>query len=222
MTWSAVDPSRARQESTCPNSRQGNQCLGQRPRADGPFRARRASTSNGIDPARPGRVAGARAVDIARGGKLALYLLVYALTVLLTSLLWQRPATLTLAYARISLLLLWRSHSRSEIAYFGLAALLGPLGEFVAVGFGAWEYSLPLLKIPIWLPLAYGIVGFGLNKVAGLLLQLHPRSASGNSMEPFQFAPAKASGRCARPTRPTTEMGELIPNRLVASTCRQC
>lgn len=146
--------------------------------------------------------------------RLALYLSIYGLTVLLTSLLWQRPATLTLAYALISLLLLWRSHSRSEVAYFGLAALLGPVGEFVAVGFGAWEYSLPLVRIPIWLPLAYGIVGLGLYKVAGLLLQIKPRSESGNSMEPLQCA--------ARPTRLVAQTRERIPNRIAALTCRRC
>jgi len=108
--------------------------------------------------------------------RLALYLSVYALTVLLTCLLWQRPSTLALAYALISILLLARWHSRSEVAYFCLAALLGPAGEFVAVGFGAWHYSLPLLKIPVWLPLAYGISGLFLNKVAGLLILAKPRS----------------------------------------------
>jgi hypothetical protein len=102
--------------------------------------------------------------------RLILYLSIYALTIILASLLWQHPATLTLAYALLSLLLLLQWHSRSEVVYFGLAALLGPLGEFVAVSFGAWEYSLPWVNIPIWLPLAWGIAGLFLNKIAGLLL----------------------------------------------------
>lgn len=145
-------------------------------------------------------------------GKLAIYLSVYALTVLLTSLLWQNPVTLTLAYALIIVVLLWRSHSRSDVAYFGLAALLGPVGEFVAVGFGAWQYSLPLDRIPIWLPLAYGIVGLGLSKVVGLLVQVNPLSATNNSMEPLQCA--------AWPARLAARTGEPIPNRLSALTCR--
>ncbi len=145
-------------------------------------------------------------------GRLALYLSIYALTVLLTSLLWQRPTTLTLAYALILLVLLWRSHSRSDLAYFGLAALLGPVGEFVAVGFGAWEYSLPLVRIPIWLPLAYGIVGLGLSKVAGLLLQIKPHSASSVSTHSLQCA--------ARPSRLAAHVGEQSPNRQAALTCR--
>jgi hypothetical protein len=102
--------------------------------------------------------------------RLVLYLSIYALTIILASLLWQHPVTLTLAYGLLSLLLLMQWHSRSEVVYFGLAALLGPLGEFVAVSFGAWEYSLPWVNIPIWLPLAWGIAGLFLNKIAGLLL----------------------------------------------------
>ena len=102
--------------------------------------------------------------------RLVLYLSSYALTIILASLLWQHPVTLTLAYGLLSLLLLMQWHSRSEVVYFGLAALLGPLGEFVAVSFGAWEYSLPWVNIPIWLPLAWGIAGLILNKIAGLLV----------------------------------------------------
>ena len=120
--------------------------------------------------------------------RLAIYLSIYALTITLASLLWRRPATLTLAYALLSLLLLWRWHSRSEVVYFGLAALLGPLGEFIAVGFGAWEYSLPWVNIPIWLPLAWGISGLILNKIADLLLPIWPRSAPNNSLEPTRTA----------------------------------
>ena len=120
--------------------------------------------------------------------RLVLYLSIYALTTILASLLWQHPATLTLTYGLLSLMLLLQWHSRSEVAYFGLAALLGPLGEFVAVSFGAWEYSLPWVKIPIWLPLAWGIAGLILNKIVGLLLQIKPRSASNNSLEPTSTA----------------------------------
>ena len=116
--------------------------------------------------------------------RLALYLSIYALTIMLASLLWRRPAALTLAYVLLSILLLWRWHSRSEVAYFTLAAFLGPLGEFVAVSFGAWEYSLPWVNIPIWLPFAYGLSGLSLHKIASLLLQIKSSSAPDNSMEP--------------------------------------
>ena len=118
--------------------------------------------------------------------RLALYLSIYALTIILASLLWPRPAALTLAYVLFSILLLWQWHSRSEVAYFTLAAFLGPLGEFVAVSFGAWEYSLPWVKIPIWLPFAYGITGLFLNKIAGLLLQIMSSSVPNNSLERAQ------------------------------------
>ena len=118
--------------------------------------------------------------------RLALYLSIYALTIILASLLWPRPAALTLAYVLLSILLLRQWHSRSEVAYFTLAAFLGPLGEFVAVSFGAWEYSLPWVNIPIWLPFAYGITGLFLNKIASLLLQIKSSSVPNNSLERTQ------------------------------------
>jgi hypothetical protein len=99
------------------------------------------------------------------------YLAIYALTIGLASLLWPRPVTLTLTYGLLSALLLWRWHAFSDLLYFALPAILGPMGEFVAVGFGAWEYSLPLLNIPVWLPLAWGISGLCLKKIADLLME---------------------------------------------------
>lgn len=125
--------------------------------------------------------------------RLILYLSVYALTVALTGLLWPRPVILTMAFALFSVLLLWRWHSRSDVAYFCLAMLLGPLGEFVAVGFGAWEYSRPWVNIPIWLPLAYGITGLFLYRIAGWLLQFGLLHSVALSAEPLRVPASKQS-----------------------------
>ena len=86
----------------------------------------------------------------------------------------------------LSILLLRQWHSRSEVAYFTLAAFLGPLVEFVAVSFGAWEDLLPWVNIPIWLPFAHGITGLFLNKIAGLLLQIRSSSVPNKLLERTQ------------------------------------
>ena len=108
------------------------------------------------------------------------YIAIYALTIGLASLLWQRPVALTLTYVLLSALLLWRWHAFSDLLYFALPAILGPIGEFVAVGFGAWEYTLPLLNIPVWLPLAWGISGLCLKKNRGSSYGGRPN----NSLQP--------------------------------------
>lgn len=125
--------------------------------------------------------------------RLSLYLSIFALTVLLTSLLWRRPGALTTSLALVSALLLWRWHSRAEVAYFALSTFLGPMGELVAVRFGAWEYSLPLVILPIWLPLAYGISGLFLYKIVNLILQLHPKSTCGLPVEPARLCARKGA-----------------------------
>ena len=115
--------------------------------------------------------------------RLFAYIAIYALTIVLVSLLWQRPVTLTLTYGLLSALLLWRWHAFSDVLYFALPAILGPIGEFVAVGFGAWEYSLPLLNIPVWLPLAWGISGLCLKKIADILMEAKAGAAHNKSLE---------------------------------------
>jgi hypothetical protein len=100
------------------------------------------------------------------------YIAIYAFTIALTSLLWQRPLLLTLAYVLLSSLLLWRWHAFADVLYFTLPAILGPLGEIVPITFGAWEYALPILKIPLWLPLAWGISGLCMKKIADMLMEV--------------------------------------------------
>jgi hypothetical protein len=43
-------------------------------------------------------------------------------------------------------------HSRSDLMFYVVAFVLGPLGEIVAVSSGAWEYARPSYLIPMWLP----------------------------------------------------------------------
>lgn len=65
--------------------------------------------------------------------------------------------------------MLARWHSSSDVGFFVLAAILGPLGEIVCILFGAWRYALHWIDIPIWLPIAWGIAGLYLKKTTEVL-----------------------------------------------------
>ncbi len=99
------------------------------------------------------------------------YLPLYMLCFGLASALWRSPGILAACYVVMSCFMLLRWHTRSDLAYFFLALALGPLGELVAVHYGAWKYAAPAptLLIPIWLPLAWGISGLFLKKTTEAL-----------------------------------------------------
>ena len=54
---------------------------------------------------------------------------VYALCILLVSLLWPRPTVLSACLALISLSLLYRWHIRRDLLFYSVAFVLGPVGE---------------------------------------------------------------------------------------------
>jgi len=95
---------------------------------------------------------------------LVLLLLLYALCVVLASALWSRPVTLTACYVLVSILALLKWHTKADVVSYVVAAVLGPAGEAVVVHYGAWAYAKPILLIPVWLPLVWGIVGFFLRR----------------------------------------------------------
>lgn len=97
---------------------------------------------------------------------IALPVSVYVLCVVLVSLLWDRQVVLLACYLAVSVSMLYQWHAPSDVAFYGIAFLLGPLGEIAAVHSGAWQYSEPLYLIPIWLPFLWGIVGLFLKRVS--------------------------------------------------------
>ena len=97
------------------------------------------------------------------------YLPIYIACILLASLLWRTPTLLGICYVIQGALMLSRWHTRADITYFLLALVLGPVGEAIAIHFGAWRYTEPTLLVPIWLPLAWGISGLFLKKTTEAL-----------------------------------------------------
>jgi len=75
----------------------------------------------------------------------------------LAAWLWREPWTLTVCYLVLSAVVLRQWHSRRDLIFYLVPAILGPLGEAICVYFGAWEYSQSSWLLPPWLPLGWGI-----------------------------------------------------------------
>jgi len=104
--------------------------------------------------------------------ELIIEVLIYALSITLAALLWHNPVFLSICYVLISIFMLYRWHAKSDLIFYFVAVVLGPLGEVVAVYFGAWQYSKPLYLIPIWLPFLWGIAALFMKKLSETSLRI--------------------------------------------------
>jgi hypothetical protein len=95
----------------------------------------------------------------------------YALCVLLAGLLWNRPIALTFCYVAISIVMLMKWHTKSDLFFYFVTFVLGPLGESAAIYFGAWKYSKPFYLIPLWLPFLWGICALFMKNISETLLK---------------------------------------------------
>jgi hypothetical protein len=96
---------------------------------------------------------------------------IYVSVLSLTSLLWQWPVILLVSLVVTSALLLRRWHRRSDVLFYVAGFVLGPLGEAMAVHFGAWHYAKPLFLVPIWLPCLWGIAALFVKRLCETLLK---------------------------------------------------
>ena len=97
--------------------------------------------------------------------EIALMILVYGFCITLASALWKHPVILTSGYVLISIIVLIKWHTKADVISFITGAVFGPLGESIAIHYGAWTYSKSILIIPIWLPLLWGIAGTFLRRL---------------------------------------------------------
>jgi len=102
--------------------------------------------------------------------QILLLISVYALCIVLVSLLWSKPILLSACLAIVSVILLYRWHSKADVLFYAAAFVLGPLGELIAIRSGAWTYSKPIFLIPLWLPIVWGVVGLFLKNLCRSLL----------------------------------------------------
>jgi hypothetical protein len=103
-----------------------------------------------------------------REGLIASGVYIYCLAA--ASLFWERPVVVLICYTLLCFFMLHRWHTRADIASFVAAMVLGSIADFVAVSFGVWEYGKPLYRVPIWLPLGWGIIGLFLKRVSNVLV----------------------------------------------------
>jgi hypothetical protein len=99
----------------------------------------------------------------------------YLACVIAAGLLWQRPGALLGVYCVLAAVLLWRWHTRSDLFFFFVPCVLGPVGEFLAVRLGAWSYTDSRFLLPLWLPPAWGIAMLFMKKTAETLLEPEER-----------------------------------------------
>ena len=95
---------------------------------------------------------------------------IYVSVLSLASFLWRQPAILLFCFLVISVLMLRRWHSPSDLLFYFAGFVLGPLGEAMAVYFDAWHYSKPFFLVPIWLPCLWGIAALFLKRLCATLL----------------------------------------------------
>ena len=102
--------------------------------------------------------------------ELIIILGIYILCVAFASSLWHNQILLALCYFIISMYMFYRWHTKSDLIFYFVAFIFGPLGETVAVSFRAWEYSESFYLIPIWLPFSWGIVALFIKRLSEILL----------------------------------------------------
>ncbi len=95
--------------------------------------------------------------------------ILYFLCVAFAGVFWPKPAILTFSYGVISLIALIKWHKRNDLFFYFVAFVLGPVGEAIAVYWGAWHYSEPFYLIPIWLPLLWGISALLIKNISETL-----------------------------------------------------
>jgi hypothetical protein len=96
---------------------------------------------------------------------------ILALAILLaTSFFWNQPliATGVLIVLSVLMFLVEPKGSNAILYFFGF--IFGPVSEAIAVHFGTWNYTLPLVVgIPMWLPLVWGDCGLYIVRAKALI-----------------------------------------------------
>ena len=64
-------------------------------------------------------------------------------------------------------------YKKHDVYFFVVGAIVGPIGEIVAIQFGVWQYANPsFLGIPIWLPLAWGLAVALIKRIAEVFVKI--------------------------------------------------
>lgn len=92
--------------------------------------------------------------------------LIFVLSIILTSLFWKSNILLFILLLILSLILLYIDNFKFLKTYIS-CGIFGSIAEMIAVTTSPWVYSnSSFMGIPIWLPLLWGIASISFIKVA--------------------------------------------------------
>ena len=100
-------------------------------------------------------------------------IVLFGVGILFIVLFYQNNILLTvlLFVAWLFALKFW--HKKHDAYFFIVGAIVGPIGEIVAISFGVWQYTNPsFLGIPIWLPLVWGLAVVLIKRVAEIFVKI--------------------------------------------------
>jgi hypothetical protein len=84
---------------------------------------------------------------------------------------YEFPKVVTSILFVLSLILFKYCYNKEDKIYYIVAAIIGPLAEIGAIYRGAWIYMKPgLFIIPVWLPLAWGVVIVAIKRIANIIV----------------------------------------------------
>ena len=90
--------------------------------------------------------------------ELVFEIILFSVGVVAISLFYDNNLLLTAILLVVSLFGMKVWYKLHDSYFFITGAIIGPIGEIVAIYFGAWQYANPtFLGIPIWLPLFWGL-----------------------------------------------------------------
>ncbi len=67
-------------------------------------------------------------------------------------------------------------YKKHDTYFFVSGAIIGPIGEIVAIHFGAWYYTNPtVLGIPVWLPIVWGLAVVLIKRAAEIFVKIESK-----------------------------------------------
>jgi uncharacterized membrane protein YoaT (DUF817 family) len=104
---------------------------------------------------------------------LILYLIIFSGGIALISFLYMDSILLTLILLLCLLTCFMRWHNKRDLYSFIIGMIVGTSAEIITVHFGVWRYTNPtLLKIPLWLPLAWGTGAIVIRRLSETLSEI--------------------------------------------------
>jgi|GEM_PF-3808792 len=96
--------------------------------------------------------------------------------IFLIAVLYQEVILLTSLILIFCIIQLTIFKQENDLYYFLTGLVFGPMIDLVAVSSGAWEYTnASIYGLPLWLPLALGMVAVSLKRIAESLIVLNKK-----------------------------------------------